>query len=65
MREHPILGTTVNMIGGGATIGLGNKALNLTRPLVQNAARQGYNTVRNVVRPYILARKMNSSIKPP
>lgn len=54
MREHPILGTTVNMIGGGATIGLGNKVFNLTRPLVQqgytltqNAARQGYNTARD------------------
>ena len=54
MRNHPILGTTVNMIGGGATIGLGNKVFNLTRPLVQqgyaltqNAARQGYNTARD------------------
>lgn len=54
MKEHPILGTTANMIGGGATIGLGNKVFNLTRPLVQqgytltqNAARQGYNTARD------------------
>lgn len=43
MKEHPIWGTAANMIGGGATIGLGNKALNLTRPLVQ----QGYNTARD------------------
>ena len=43
MKEHPILGTTANMIGGGATIGLGNKVFNLTRPLVQ----QGYNTARD------------------
>ena len=50
MRKHPILGTTVNMIGGGATIGLGNKALNLTRPLVQ----QGYTTARNIVKPTIV-----------
>ena len=45
MREHPILGTTVNMIGGGATIGLGNKVFNLTRPLVQ----QGYGIFQNGV----------------
>lgn len=43
MRNHPIWGTTVNMIGGGATIGLGNKVFNLTRPLVQ----QGYGVFQN------------------
>ena len=43
MKEHPILGPITNMVGGSATIGLGNKALNLTRPLVQ----QGYNTARD------------------
>lgn len=45
MREHPILGTSVNMIGGGATVGLGNKVFNLTRPLVQ----QGYGVFQNGV----------------
>ena len=43
MKNNPVLGTIVNMIGGGATIMLGNKFLNLTRPLVQ----QGYNTARD------------------
>lgn len=54
MKEHPIWGTATNIIGGGATTGLGNKVLNLTRPLVQqgytlaqNTARQGYNTARD------------------
>ena len=43
MKEHPILGPITNMVGGSATIGLGNKVLNLTKPLVQ----QGYNTARD------------------
>ena len=45
MKEHPILGPITNMVGGGATIGLGNKVLNLTRPLVQ----QGYGVFQNGV----------------
>lgn len=48
MKEHPIWGTATKMIGGGATIGLGNKALNLTRPLVQNAARQGAQLAKRI-----------------
>ena len=43
MENNPALGTAINMIGSGATIMLGNKVLNLTRPLVQ----QGYNTARD------------------
>lgn len=45
MKEHPILGPITNMVGGGATIGLGNKVLNLTKPLVQ----QGYGIFQNGV----------------
>lgn len=45
MKEHPILGPITNMVGGSATIGLGNKVLNLTKPLVQ----QGYGIFQNGV----------------
>ena len=41
MRNHPIWGTATNIIGGGATIVLGNKALNLTRPLVTELYQRG------------------------
>ena len=34
MKEHPILGPITNMVGGSATIGLGNAAYKLTKPLV-------------------------------
>lgn len=34
MKEHPILGPITNMVGGGATMAVGNTAYKLTKPLV-------------------------------
>lgn len=47
MKEHPILGPITNMVGGSATIGLGNQVFNLTRPLVQQGYTAAVNTTRS------------------